>query len=151
FNLQMPGWMRAPEDVLRAVKEGHLPAELHANGRDDAGAPRWPRPLVLRLGSEPLTIRGRVVDEHEKPIEDVRVWLSDPTFFGIEASGGDGEFVLLENLLAGEGSDWTYVETGDDGSFELEGLAERDYAVAAMDPGTLLRRVEPLVAAGRRD
>jgi protocatechuate 3,4-dioxygenase beta subunit len=146
-------WLGAPAGLLRAVKRGYLPAELRADGRGDDGRPRWPRPLVLHLGTETLAIGGRVVDEHRRPLEDVRVWIADPSLFGIARgrSADDLDFVVTESLLTGEGSGWHWTETDDDGAFELEGLAARDYAVAAMDPESLLRVVEPFVAAGRRD
>ncbi|NOT31435.1 MAG: carboxypeptidase regulatory-like domain-containing protein, partial [Planctomycetes bacterium] len=51
----------------------------------------------------------------------------------------------------GRGPGWSWDESDEQGRFVLTGLTERDYTVAAMDPETLLRMVEPGVAAGRRD
>jgi hypothetical protein len=141
-----------PDDLLRAVKRGHLPAELHGTREPDGGV-RWPEPLVLRLGGEPLGLAGTVRDERGEPLVGMRVWISDPTLLGALVDGGGGSpgLVRVEGEIAGDDSGWSWVETGADGRFELAHLDDREYAVAAMDPETLLRTVEPGIRAGRRD
>jgi len=138
-------------DRLRALKPGYLPAELVAT-RDSAGQLTWPRPLVLVLGGEPLAVEGRVVDERGAGLPGMRVWIADATFFGALADPEEGlQLAHAENLLSGAAPGWSFVESGADGRFRLEGLLERDYRLAAMDPATLLRTEVEAVAAGEHD
>jgi protocatechuate 3,4-dioxygenase beta subunit len=138
-------------DRLRALKPGHLPAELAAR-READGRLVWPQPLVLVLEGEPLAIEGRVVDERGEGLPGMQVWVANGTFFGGLADPGEGlQLGQVESLLAGAGAGWSFVESDADGRFRLEGLLERDYRVAAMDPATLLRTDIEAVAAGRRD
>ncbi len=146
--------MHVPEGLLRALKRGFLPAELRAARASD-GQLEWPRPIVLRLGSEALTLAGRVLDARGEPLAGMRVWIADATFFGGLVRDSDSErfpqFVQVEALLAGAGPDWTWAESDGDGRFELSGLTEREYTLAVMDPATLQRTDLPNVAAGRRN
>ncbi|MCZ6598934.1 MAG: sigma-70 family RNA polymerase sigma factor [Planctomycetota bacterium] len=141
-----------PRNGLLAVKRGHLPAEFQARRHPQTGKPLWPEFVTLRLGVEPFAIAGTVVGEDGEPQEGIRVWVSDPTFFGGmgDPSSGDGpDMVHMESLLAGVPGPWSYVETDDRGRFRLEGLLDRDYAIEAMDEETLLRAVVADVPAGR--
>jgi len=137
---------------LCAVKPGYLPAELAAPERDEQGHPRWPAPPVLRLGPPPLAIEGEVVDEQGEPLPGIDVWLVDPTFFGGLRDPSDPDpfprFAHVENVLAEVEDGWHKVETDGDGRFRIDGLLERDYTVAALDPATLLRVEEQHVPAG---
>jgi RNA polymerase sigma-70 factor (ECF subfamily) len=144
---------RVPDDVVRALAPGHLPAEVRAVGRDQEGRARWPEPLVLELGSAPLAIEGRVVDERGEPLAGRRVWIADEALFGgrMFDPGRGPELVTTEALLAGRGPGWSYAESDGDGRFVLEGLVPRDYRVAVMDASTLQRAEAADVAAGRRD
>lgn len=146
--------MPVPEGLLRALKPGFLPAEVRSVRTSDGGL-EWPRPLVLRLGAEPLTLAGRVLDARGAPLAGMRVWITDPTFFGGLARGSNAErfpqLVQVEGLLVGADPGWTWAESDGDGRFELRGLAEREYTVAAMDPATLQRTDLSGVAAGRRN
>jgi RNA polymerase sigma-70 factor (ECF subfamily) len=155
INREAARFLTVRDDLLRALKPGFLPAELRAAERDAEGRPRWPAPLVLRLGGEALTIEGRVQDERGEPLAGLRVWIADPTLFGALREGGRSsegpQMAQLENLLGGREPGWAWTESKADGRFELTGLTERDYVLAAMDPETLLRTLEPAVAAGRRD
>ena len=72
--------------VVRAVKRGHLPGELAAPEPSADGEVPWPDFVTLELGGPPLTIRGRVVDEHGEPLEGVAIQVLEPTVFGFEAS-----------------------------------------------------------------
>src|SRR5262249_15156123 len=84
-------------EQLTAVKRGFLPAEAHAVPDSPGAAPRWPDFVRLRLGGEPAKLSGKVVDEHGEPVSHARVWLSDPTFFGLV----EDTPTQLEHLLAG--------------------------------------------------
>ena len=154
LNKMASQFMKVPDDLLRAVQPGYLPVELRVRARDAAGRIAWPSPLVLRLESRTLSIEGRVQDEHGAPRAGLRVWIADPTLFGALVEPGAGhepQFVQVEALLGGRGPGWSWSESDEDGRFVLDGLGERDYAVAAMDPATLQRVVASDVAAGRRD
>ena len=140
--------------TLIAVTSGKLPAQFEAP-RDPEGLPLWPDYVTLRLGEDSRSITGHVVDAEGEPVPGTRVWLQDPTFFGgigDPASGARPDFVHVETLIRGEGDFfWNFVETDDNGAFQLEGLLDRDYAVEAMFPDTLLRVVVPNVRAGDQD
>jgi hypothetical protein len=115
-----------------------------------------------------------VLDESGKPQEGWRVFLADPTFFGATDEipahvegilSGAAERRELEKRIAGapEGSDpgallrelstvfWTFVITDAGGNFELQGLFDRNYRVAVLDPKSLLRFESGPFAAGTRD
>jgi hypothetical protein len=127
---------------LLAAKKGFLPARLDADVVD--GEPAWPAVVTLRLGSTALSIGGRVLDHLGKARRGIKVYLADPTLFGV----GDGP-VQLESLLAGdEGRTWRFVETDGDGRFSIDGLADRPYTVRALEPDTLLRTEAEGVRAG---
>jgi RNA polymerase sigma-70 factor (ECF subfamily) len=135
----------APKSIV-AVQRGFLPARFEPPTVD--AKPAWPAYVTLRLGGTPLALSGRVVDAAGKPFGGARVWIADATLFGAV-----GEHAAqLESLLAGDDQNsWHSVEAGADGSFEIEGLLERDYVLRAMDPATLLRGETHPVRAGERD
>lgn len=155
LNRQAAAFLRVPEDLVRAVKRGYLPAELRTRERDAEGRARFPQPLVLRLGGPALSIAGRVRDERGEPLAGIRVWLADPSVLGavVDAAAPERgpDFVLVEGLLSGAASGWAWVESDDEGRFLLEGLSAREYTLAALDPATLLRAERVGVPAGRRD
>ncbi|MEQ1895587.1 MAG: carboxypeptidase-like regulatory domain-containing protein, partial [Planctomycetota bacterium] len=154
FNRRARAWMHVREDRLRALKPGYLPSELVAITRAGEEQPQWPSPLVLRLAGTPLALTGRVLDERGEALAGMRVWLADPSFFGGVRRNEHEDFpafVQSESLLAGAEPGWNFALSGADGSFRLEGLLERDYTVAAMDPHSLLRCEEAGVAAGSTD
>jgi RNA polymerase sigma-70 factor (ECF subfamily) len=156
-----------PATVLRALKPDWLPAELEALPAASDARRRWPPFVTLRLGAPALSIRGQVVDEDDHPLGGIRVWLADPTYFGLI----DERPTQIENALAGSktnaeiehdeesnpemrGRDvpnlfWTWVTTGSDGTFRLDGLLARDYRLKAMEAKTLAQ-VEsgPFTAGG---
>ncbi len=132
--------------LLRAIKAGFLPAQMDAPMVD--GQPRWPASVTLRLGTESLSISGRVKARDGEPRAGLRVWAADSEVFG---AGREGPLVL-ENVLAGiEGRSWSYVETDEDGRFEIRGLLPRAYVLRAQDPENLLMIEESGVDAGRDD
>src|SRR5262249_43651163 len=101
--------------------------------------------VELQLGTPTLAIEGKVVDHVGNARAGLRVWLVDSTTFGM---GKDGP-VQLESLLAGETkASWRFLETRDDRRFRIEGLLDRPYTLAAMEPDTLLRTQEKDVPAG---
>jgi RNA polymerase sigma-70 factor (ECF subfamily) len=150
FNAQVQAYFPFVPDRLIALKRGYLPGEATPRGTDADGRPVWPDLVVLRLGLEPLSIRGRVEDVDGKPARSIRVWIADPTFFGVLGDASEGEFrpTHVENELAGADPGWRFVESDKEGRFELSGLMDREYTIEAMDRRTLLRAVVPLVRAG---
>lgn len=150
FRLETVGAEAALD--LVALHPGFLPGRFHAEKHLATGAPIWPAEVVLALGGLPLSIRGTVVDGEGKPRKGLRIWLEDPTRFGVL---GDGDGATVESLIAGPGMDgdnyWRTTSTNADGAFELAGLVDREYKVGLLDTRTLdLLRTGPF-AAGARD
>jgi len=154
------------QPLLVAVLPGHQPAKLVATVDPDSGERVWPDPLQLQLGPAPRTLGGLVTDAEGSPLPHMKVWLADPTvlvrepidprFQNVELSrdqpGATRWFTLVENTLAGAPDEhWHAVMTDAEGRFDIGGLLDRDYMLAAMNPWTLARtRSEPLTA-GRDD
>jgi hypothetical protein len=112
------------------------------------GKPVWPASVTLRLGTEALSILGRVRGVDGQPQEGLRVWVADSEVLG---AGRDGP-IVLENLLAGaEDRSWSFVETDDEGRFAIHGLLPRSYTLRAQDPATMLMVEESGLDAGRTD
>ncbi len=124
-----------------ALMTGFQPAILEpADGH-------FPSEIVLQLGPAPLSMSGRVIDEHDHPVQSARVWLTDPTPFGIV----ENEPLHVEALTSGgDKRFWAWVETDADGRFRIDGLLERDYGIGALDTRTLLQ-TQMRAAAGRDD
>ena len=120
--------------TLRALERGHLPAELEL-ATVAGGAP-----LVLRLGGEPLTISGRVVDARGDPVRDAYVWTRDGVRLPEAARRRHYEDVIgLSGLVGtddGRMRSSRQAPTEDDGSFELTGLLPRPYTLFAADTRT---------------
>lgn len=131
---------------LIAMKAGYLPASLTVELSPD-GEAGWPEGIVLRLVGQPLSVEGRVVDAHGGPLAGVRVWIADATLFALDRETGPR---VLESMLAGAEQAWNWDETDEEGRFRLEGLAEREYRLGAMDPDTLLRAESEPVPAGAK-
>lgn len=128
---------------LQAAFEGYLPARYEPPIED--GRPQWPEFVELALGASTFSIAGKVLDHEGRGRAGLRVWIADSTTFGIV---GDGP-AQLESLLAGaEPTFWPFVETGVEGEFRLDGLLDRTYTLAAMDPSTLLRTDVADIPAG---
>ena len=121
---------------IRAVKKGHLPATL------DRPADGWAEGFVtLRLGGSGLTISGVVLDDGGEPVPLVNVRVADGEVFGLV----DHQPRFVEELVAGVESG---VRTKTDGSFVLQGLADREYRLVAQHPITLGRTTPKSVRAG---
>lgn len=114
--------------VLWGVKAGHGPArqEFPALEAFLAAAPR--APVVLRLGAQPASIVGRVLEADGSAVEGARVFTWDLTRWT------DGLFV--ETVLTKEDFPGLTTTAGD-GRFLLAGLLARPYTLHAMDPRTL--------------
>ena len=142
---------------LRAVKPGFLPGHAEAE-RDEEGNALWPELVVLRLGAQPLSIRGRVIDAEDRPLPGIRVWVDDPTFFGALGDPTAGErpqLMHVETLVASAPASselqrpgWSWVETDAEGRFRLPGLLDREYTISALHSTTLLRVDRRGVRAG---
>jgi protocatechuate 3,4-dioxygenase beta subunit len=127
--------------------EERFPPAVQEATKNASGGLGWPEEVVLRLGASPRSISGRVLDGEGAPVHGARVWLSDPTYFGLV----EREPVQVETLLGRKDAPfWAYVTTSGDGSFELTGLLERAYKVCALDPETLLAATSAPVEAGDR-
>jgi RNA polymerase sigma factor (sigma-70 family) len=144
-----------------ATPTGHLVAALPRIGwgeryqdEVDAGV-AGTVPLVVSLTSPPGVASGRVVDDAGQPVPGAEVWLVGPAPFGMV----DHVAVHLEYFLAGgparvgvlanEGhpgeklvhidhatSLWFFVVSDAAGRFELTGLLDRSYQLAAFDRST---------------
>lgn len=139
FTLECEPWR--DRGVLHAVKPGALPGEV-----DLAEALRGTReqPVVLTLGGEPLSIRGRLVDASGAPVAGATVWTQDTTPFGaVQQQHGENSFLghtTVEALLGQRVGPWSspvQATTDADGEFALADLLPRAYAVFALDPRTL--------------
>jgi hypothetical protein len=138
--------------LLAAASPGHRRA---AAARGSGFAPF----VVLTLGGPPLSIRGRVVDEHGRGLGGVRVWARDATLLADARSPETTEGIaagcatmseLEERFRRGELRDpetalrdtpttsWPWVRTDADGCFLLHGLEDRVYTLRAMDDRTAL-------------
>ncbi len=153
FNVTMGRFIEVDDTRLLAVKAGFLPGEARAPSSDSDGRPVWPEHVIVRLGDEPLSIAGTVVNARGEGVEGIRVWVDDPTFFGGIRDDDGGRFpelTFVETELAGSDRAWPYVETDASGRFRLDGLLNRDYAIVAMDVGSLSKSKASVVAAGER-
>jgi hypothetical protein len=172
FHLELP--KQGARDTWIAVKPGFQPAIERASAAVQGGQADPGELVVLLLGPAPLAIAGRLVGEDGEPQEGWRVFLADPTFFGaldevpahvegLLSGAADRREIERRLASAPEGSDpgallrstpsvfWAFVVTDSGGGFTLEGLADRDYRIAAFDPRTLLRFESGPFAAGTRD
>ena len=163
-------------DRVTAVKEGYRPAALDRPDEPHGDDTGWPGFVELRLGGPPLSIVGHVIDHEGHPREGVRVWIADPTPFGLIGRMP----AQSENLMAGAtiptealepdtstappvDSDavttqrkagapptacWNWVVADSDGRFEIGGLDDRDYRVRVLDTKTLQRVESDAIRAG---
>jgi RNA polymerase sigma-70 factor (ECF subfamily) len=139
------------QDELVAVHPGHLPARLRA-GRDPLdGAPVWPDAIVLVLGREPLAISGRVIDASGRPRAGLRLWLEEPTHFGVIGDmDGSVEFLIAPEAGCGD-EYWRWTTTDADGRFRIAGLLPRSYGLRLLDGRTLEQQSAGPFAAGAED
>lgn len=141
-NRRMGEFLEVVADRLRVAHPSFLPAERRV-ALDADGAPAWPPYLVISLEGAPLSITGRVEDQVGEPLASVPVWIGDPTLLGMSASpDGRPARHYVEGVLAGEpDADMRQVRTDARGRFTIDGLADREYTLEAMEESTLLRAV----------
>ncbi len=131
---------------LVAVARGEQPARF-TPPRETDGTQLWPNFVTLVLGPPARSIAGTVRGSDGEPLEAAQLWLEDLSYVGAQQHG----FVTLEQQMAGAPEGWRMTWSGPDGRFELHGLLEREYRLAAMDLPTLqVVRVGP-IAAGTDD
>ncbi len=146
-----PGFTNSGRAATRlvAAHPGYGPLVIDATAHT-SGTPRWPDPLELRMAAETRSIDGRITDRGGAPRADVVVWLADPSV--VFAAPGSQESMLtpFPELAAPAGPEiaewsrecethrdfWHRVRTDARGRFEFEGLGDRVYRVAALDPAT---------------
>lgn len=154
FRLDRSATPRA--DELVAVAPGHLPGRLRASLDAVNGDALWPDWVELQLGGAPLSLAGVVVDEGEKPRTGLRMWIADPTMFGILAEDTQAkvEYLLASGANAEDQysqAHWHAVDTDESGRFRIEGLLAREYRLQIFDSRTLEKTDAGPFAAGRDD
>jgi len=101
----------------------------------ELGTPETGSELVLRLAGRTRSIRGRVVDERGVGVSGAKVWLSDPTPFGVVGQ----RLAFVESLQSSDEPPlWDWVHTDAGGEFRIDGVDERSYRIAALDVATLV-------------
>lgn len=150
FRLECENWRKG--GWVRAFRPGELPAELALEKALEESAHE--RPVVLHLGAEPRSIRGRLLEADGTPVVGACVWTPDTTPFGeVVMREGENSFLggtTVEALLSGNTQPWaTQVGTRTDaeGRFALKGLLDRSYALFALD-GRTLEGLGPIEASG---
>ncbi len=117
---------------LSAAAEGLLPVVVEASVGSD-GEPVWPKPLLLQLVDEPLSISGRVVDQGGSPLPGAIVFLPRAHLIGLRTT--------VEAELRGEeeGGEFLFERADARGRFVFRGLMDEDYELAAFHEGSLVR------------
>ncbi len=141
---------------LIALQPGYLPASFRADVDPATGEPDFPDWVELELGAAPLSLSGVVVDGEGRARAGIRVWLEDPTRFGIL---GADTHAQIEYLLASEadpadefsGAFFSSTWTDGEGRFELHGLLAREYTLRLFESATLETTTAGPYAAGRDD
>jgi len=128
---------------ITAAKTGFLPVTAEA-ASDANGRRAWPEPLVLRLSEPARVLRGVVVDASGAPASSSHVWIRDASWLG----SGEGALVIQEQFLGGS---LPVVDTDAQGRFEIRGLLDRPYDLAAGDLRTLRIGKVDRVPAGASD
>jgi RNA polymerase sigma-70 factor (ECF subfamily) len=164
FELFAPPSTRESSDVRLAAERqllAALPGEqaaVFAPTYDASGDELWPSFVTLRLGGAPKSITGHVFGSDGQPIAKAAVWIEDLTFVGKTERTQEGRqsFLTLESQMAGNTDPlaehpWSRVYSDENGRFELTGLRDRPYTIAAMHPETLQVTQAGPIAAGTRD
>ena len=142
--------------AVSACAAGFQPSELVKDGEGEDGREGWPTPLEIRLRAPSISIEGKVVDINGEPQADTRIWIHEPTDFGVlgafplMAEGIAGGFVdpagagrsrgrlaaaqepVDENSATGAKSPSSmlpFVTTDERGRFEVAGLLDRSYVL----------------------
>ncbi len=141
---------------LIALQRGYLPARFRADVDPATGEPDFPAWVELELGAAPLSLSGVVVDGEGRARAGIRVWLEDPTRFGIL---GADTHAQIEYLLASEtdpadefsGAFFSSTWTDGEGRFELHGLLAREYTLRFFESAALETITAGPYPAGRDD
>lgn len=152
---------------LVAMKRGHLPGRYELSEWEGAFQAADQPFALVRLGAEPLSISGELVDARGRPLAGAKIWAADPTVFGnlregfglvaVEGflsggltvgelrsrflpHGGEPTPGMVEQVLAeNPTAKWGWVKTDAQGRFRLGGLLDREYTISAMLPDSLAR------------
>lgn len=147
------------EPVITAADGTFVLETARPTARIEVADPRY---VELRLGPPTLTIEGRVVAEDGRPLPGGRIWVGDPSIFGVLGTIPLGREALMAGApLPEEALDSlaevasaspeeaqtfgsarpaftpsaivAWVETDADGRFELTGLEDRAYTLHVLD------------------
>ncbi len=154
--------------TLAVVKRGLLPVQAALGESNEY--------VLVRLTGPALTLSGRVRFDDDRPAFPARVWIADPSYFGRASdlgmevtseglaaatvtreavsaywSGSSAHSLSPERFHTPSMPFWSFVRTDEHGRFRLEGLAQRDYRVRAMDERTLQIVEAGPWAAGKTD
>jgi RNA polymerase sigma-70 factor (ECF subfamily) len=143
---------------LVALQRGFLPGRVSAQRDLVSGKIAWPDLIVVRLGGPPLALEGCVVDKSGEPMADVRVWVADPTPFGILGAETNAKIEFLLASKQPQGSDeelsdanWSGADTDEHGRFRVEGLLARAYSLRVLDKKSCGAITAGPFVAGARD
>lgn len=162
---------------LRAIAVGAQPATVVRPGDPVGIRMGWPDEVEVRLRLKSRSMTGVLVDAEGAPKQGARVWLHDPTEFGVLgaypvraeglAAGLDDPFEAArsrgrlrrsngapdESSATGVESSntmLTFAVTDDRGRFELVGLLDRSYVLNVLGPDlSFAFQTEPLRAGER--
>jgi len=104
--------------------------------------------IELLLGGEAARIRGRVEDEHGRPVADAFVWAVDPTPLGTGLGAWFAETHVNPDPAAPIPF---FVRSDAAGRFDLPFLLERDYRLGALERESFVAVQSAPVPAGARD
>lgn len=166
-------------DLARAADANRVVA-IEADslpGVYERGDRAWPAQIEIVLGAPCLAIEGRVVDARGNPKPGARVWIADPTPFGVLgtrplrleflASGAPLPSDAVRTLAEVPAQDGAqefhsarpatepdaliaWVVTDSEGRFELRGLQERTYVLNVLDTRLHFGTITDPIDAGRR-
>jgi RNA polymerase sigma-70 factor (ECF subfamily) len=133
-------WMpKSDYSKIHAIKSGFAPAREDLPDRASLQALSKPFDITLMLGAKPLSIRGRVVDAHDKPVAGALVWIKDGTPFGSFVQK-EGDVMMAQNVTVEEAfrsQMHTPEVTADaEGRFEIDNVLDREYVLIAVDPNS---------------
>lgn len=137
FNI--PGMKRSNVSIT-AVSKGALPASMDVIKNADG----WPAEVLLRLGSESLTITGTLLDPSGKPVQKGTVWIVNAHYLG----QSDDTLYILEGAMNGGGVDGGITQCDANGQFKITGLLAKKYVLGALDEKTLFTLKSEEIEAG---
>src|SRR5258706_467966 len=102
--------------------------------------------LVLQpIDAQPGMVYGEVLDPRGEPVRGARITLGHAN---LTLSDEHGQVHLQLNIST---VFWTFAITDSGGGFELQGLLDRNYRLAVLDPQSMLRFESGSIAAGTHD